>query len=139
MSEPIVDVDGVWKRFGDVSAVEDLSFTVERGQVYGLLGPNGAGKTTTLRVLHGARASITRGGPSVRHDGPPGLPRARPGRGASSSRRRSCPHLSGMTQPPAVVGGRRRRDCATPTWMAPWRSPAWATRSTARSGPTRRA
>jgi ABC-2 type transport system ATP-binding protein len=53
MTESIVAVDGLWKRFGDVSAVEDLSFTVERGQVYGLLGPNGAGKTTTLRVLMG--------------------------------------------------------------------------------------
>jgi ABC-2 type transport system ATP-binding protein len=51
--EPIVTVDGLWKTFGEVSAVEDLSFTVERGQVYGLLGPNGAGKTTTLRVLMG--------------------------------------------------------------------------------------
>jgi ABC-2 type transport system ATP-binding protein len=49
----IVAVDALSKRFGDVSAVEDLSFVVERGQVYGLLGPNGAGKTTTLRVLMG--------------------------------------------------------------------------------------
>lgn len=53
MSEPIVAVEGLWKSFGGVSAVEDLSFTVHRGQVYGLLGPNGAGKTTTLRVLMG--------------------------------------------------------------------------------------
>ena len=53
MSDPIVEVEGLWKTFGEVSAVEDLSFTVERGQVYGLLGPNGAGKTTTLRVLMG--------------------------------------------------------------------------------------
>jgi ABC-2 type transport system ATP-binding protein len=53
MTDSIVSVDGLWKRFGAVSAVEDLSFTVERGQVYGLLGPNGAGKTTTLRVLMG--------------------------------------------------------------------------------------
>jgi len=52
-SVPVVAVDGLAKRFGEVSAVEDLSFTVERGQVYGLLGPNGAGKTTTLRVLMG--------------------------------------------------------------------------------------
>jgi ABC-2 type transport system ATP-binding protein len=53
MTEPIVAVDGLWKHFGKVSAVEDLSFAVERGQVYGLLGPNGAGKTTTLRILMG--------------------------------------------------------------------------------------
>ncbi len=53
MTDAIVSVDRLWKRFGAVSAVEDLSFSVERGQVYGLLGPNGAGKTTTLRVLLG--------------------------------------------------------------------------------------
>src|SRR5437868_3330141 len=53
MTEPIVAVDGLSKHFGAVSAVDDLSFTVDRGQVYGLLGPNGAGKTTTLRILMG--------------------------------------------------------------------------------------
>lgn len=41
------------KRFGDVIAVADLSFTVSPGEIYGLLGPNGAGKTTTMRVLAG--------------------------------------------------------------------------------------
>jgi ABC-2 type transport system ATP-binding protein len=53
MTDPVVEIDGLWKTFGEVSAVEDLSFSVERGQVYGLLGPNGAGKSTTLRVLTG--------------------------------------------------------------------------------------
>jgi ABC-2 type transport system ATP-binding protein len=52
-TETIVAIDGLWKHFRGVSAVEDLTFRVERGQVYGLLGPNGAGKTTTLRVLMG--------------------------------------------------------------------------------------
>jgi ABC-2 type transport system ATP-binding protein len=51
--EPIVVVDSLWKQFGDVRAVEDVSFTVERGEVCGLLGPNGAGKTTTMRMLMG--------------------------------------------------------------------------------------
>ena len=53
MTDSIVRVAGLWKSFGDVSAVEDLSFSVQRGQVCGLLGPNGAGKSTTLRVLMG--------------------------------------------------------------------------------------
>ena len=52
-NEPVVVVDGLSKHFGDVSAVEDLSFSVDRGHVCGLLGPNGAGKTTTLRILMG--------------------------------------------------------------------------------------
>jgi ABC-2 type transport system ATP-binding protein len=53
VNDAIVEVEGLWKSFGDVSAVEDLSFAVQPGQVYGLLGPNGAGKSTTLRVLLG--------------------------------------------------------------------------------------
>src|SRR5512145_3021288 len=41
------------RRFGPFTAVDDLSFRVEKGEVVGLLGPNGAGKTTTLRMLTG--------------------------------------------------------------------------------------
>jgi ABC-type branched-subunit amino acid transport system ATPase component len=50
---PPVAVEGLTKRFGEVSAVEKLSFTVRRGSITGYLGPNGAGKTTTLRMLLG--------------------------------------------------------------------------------------
>jgi len=46
-----VTVEHLTKAFGTALAVDDLSFTVARGEIYGLLGPNGAGKTTTLRVL----------------------------------------------------------------------------------------
>ncbi|QAY72454.1 ABC transporter ATP-binding protein [Agromyces protaetiae] len=48
-----IEVSGLTKRFGQVTAVDDLSFRVEPGRVTGFLGPNGAGKTTTLRVLLG--------------------------------------------------------------------------------------
>ena len=48
-----IAVRGLTKRFGDVLAVDDLTFAVEEGTVTGLLGPNGAGKTTTLRMLLG--------------------------------------------------------------------------------------
>jgi ABC-2 type transport system ATP-binding protein len=51
--EPVVEVDHLTKRFGSLVAVDDLTFTLERGTVTGFLGPNGAGKTTTLRVLLG--------------------------------------------------------------------------------------
>jgi ABC-2 type transport system ATP-binding protein len=61
MTDTVVEVAGLWKTFGEVSAVEDLSFSVRRGEVYGLLGPNGAGKSTTLRVLMGLERG-TRGG-----------------------------------------------------------------------------
>ena len=49
-------VDRVAKRFGDFTAVEDLSFEVRAGRVFGFLGPNGAGKTTTIRMIVGITA-----------------------------------------------------------------------------------
>src|SRR6266508_2426428 len=49
----VITVEGLTKRFGDVVAVDDLSFEVDQGTVVGFLGPNGAGKTTTLRMLLG--------------------------------------------------------------------------------------
>lgn len=49
----MIDVEGLTRRFGPRTAVEDLSFHLDRGEVVGFLGPNGAGKTTTMRVLTG--------------------------------------------------------------------------------------
>jgi ABC-2 type transport system ATP-binding protein len=48
-----IEVSGLTKRFGEVLAVDDLSFTVDEARIVGFLGPNGAGKTTTLRMLLG--------------------------------------------------------------------------------------
>jgi sodium transport system ATP-binding protein len=48
----MIEVTNLHKRFGAVTAVEDVSFRAENGVVTGLLGPNGAGKTTTLRMLY---------------------------------------------------------------------------------------
>jgi ABC-2 type transport system ATP-binding protein len=47
----VLKVSGLTKQFGDVRAVDDLSFTVQPGEIYGFLGGNGAGKTTTLRMV----------------------------------------------------------------------------------------
>ena len=52
MSQALV-VEDVVKRYGDIVAVDGLSFCVERGEIFGLLGPNGAGKTTTLEIVEG--------------------------------------------------------------------------------------
>jgi ABC-2 type transport system ATP-binding protein len=46
-----VEVSNLAKRFGDIQAVQDVSFAIEPGEVFGLLGPNGAGKTTTIRMM----------------------------------------------------------------------------------------
>jgi len=53
LTEAVISVSGLTKRFGEVLAVDSLDFSVAQGEVCGLLGPNGAGKTTTLRVLVG--------------------------------------------------------------------------------------
>ncbi|MDF0529954.1 ATP-binding cassette domain-containing protein [Tsukamurella sp. 8F] len=50
-SDSAIEAIGLVKRFGDFTAVDDVSFTVPRGTVLGLLGPNGAGKTTTVRMM----------------------------------------------------------------------------------------
>src|SRR5437868_7883967 len=55
-SNVTLSVRNVTKRFDDFTAVEDLSFDVAAGRVFGLLGPNGAGKTTTIRMIVGIMA-----------------------------------------------------------------------------------
>jgi ABC-2 type transport system ATP-binding protein len=49
----LIEVEGLTKSFGPVRAVDNVSFTVEKGEILGFLGPNGAGKTTTMRILTG--------------------------------------------------------------------------------------
>lgn len=51
--ERIIEVSGLQHKYGDFQAIQDLSFDVRQGEVFGLLGPNGAGKTTTVRLLNG--------------------------------------------------------------------------------------
>ena len=46
-----IEIEHINKRFGNLIAVDDVSFTVEAGEIFGLLGPNGAGKTTSIRII----------------------------------------------------------------------------------------
>ncbi|HET9979315.1 MAG TPA: ATP-binding cassette domain-containing protein, partial [Ktedonobacterales bacterium] len=49
----LVETQGLTKRYGSSRGIEDVSFTINEGEVFGFLGPNGAGKTTTIRTLMG--------------------------------------------------------------------------------------
>ena len=49
----MIEIRNLTKRYGDFTAVDDISLSVSRGEIYGFLGPNGAGKTTTIRILAG--------------------------------------------------------------------------------------
>ena len=54
--DDVIQVRGLVKRYGPLTAVDGISFTVHRGEVFGILGPNGAGKTTTLEVIEGLQS-----------------------------------------------------------------------------------
>ncbi len=56
MPEPVVQVAGLRRTYGRLVAVDDVSFDVQDGEIFGLIGPNGAGKTTTLECVEGIRA-----------------------------------------------------------------------------------
>ena len=83
----MINVESLTKAFGPKVAVNELSFTVERGEVLGFLGPNGAGKSTTMRMITGfippTSGRVTVGG----HDVVEELSRGGPGRRGSASRR----------------------------------------------------
>ena len=68
----MISATGLHKRFGDVVAVEDVTFTAEDGKITGLLGPNGAGKTSSMRMLYGLvapnKGTATIDGHDVRED-----------------------------------------------------------------------
>jgi ABC-2 type transport system ATP-binding protein len=52
---PAIEVAGLTKNYGELRAVDGISFSVQKGEVFSLLGPNGAGKTTTIEILEGLR------------------------------------------------------------------------------------
>jgi ABC-2 type transport system ATP-binding protein len=93
MGEHLVETNDLTKVYGAVTAVDRVSLSVWRGEVYGFLGPNGAGKTTTLRMLAGL-ITPTSGWASV-HGERPGSPLALARTGALIESPRFYPYLSG--------------------------------------------
>src|SRR3979490_1992101 len=59
MNEPVIVLNQLSKSFGDVHAVQNVSLTIEPGEIFGFLGANGAGKTTTIRMLCGLTKSTS--------------------------------------------------------------------------------
>ena len=110
-SQPVIHVAGIRKTYGPTVAVDDVSFDVQQGEIFGLIGPNGAGKTTTMECVEGLRTP-DRGAISVL-----GLdPRARRLRAAEPDRRAAA----GGAAPEAHqgVGSRRLLGVAVPD--SPW-------------------
>ena len=64
MTDIVIEARDLTKRYGSVAAVDGISFTVGRGEIFGLLGPNGAGKTTTILMMLGL-TDVTGGSVSV--------------------------------------------------------------------------
>jgi energy-coupling factor transporter ATP-binding protein EcfA2 len=98
-ARPVIEVDELNVRFGEFHAVRDLSFQVERGELYALLGTNGAGKTSTLEVIEGRRTASA--GLRQKPHGPAGA--SQDGDHAAGERVRSRPYRCrvGSAHPPA--------------------------------------
>jgi ABC-2 type transport system ATP-binding protein len=91
----IIEVNNLVRKFGNLAAVDDISFTVEEGEIFGFLGPNGAGKTTTIRLMLGL-IKPTRGTVVIfGHDVSRGLRDILPRVGAMVENPAFYPYLSG--------------------------------------------
>jgi ABC-2 type transport system ATP-binding protein len=73
LAPPMIEIRDLTKKYGDFTAVDRLSLTVARGEIFGFLGPNGAGKTTTIRILAGlslpTEGEVRIDGVDIVHDG----------------------------------------------------------------------
>ena len=116
----MIEATGLTKRYGDKTAVDDLTFTVQPGVVTGFLGPNGAGKSTTMRMILGLDAPTAGHGARQRQAVPrapaPAARGRRPAGGAVG------PHRPQRVQPPAGPGADRRH----PAGAGSTRSSTWS-------------
>ena len=108
----MLELKGLTRRYGDLVALDDLSFTVREGQMFGFVGPNGAGKTTTMRIVLGV-LEPDRG--EVRWRGRPVDAETRRRFGYMPEERGLYPKMrvpgpARVLRTPARALGRRRRD-----------------------------
>jgi ABC-type multidrug transport system ATPase subunit len=108
-----IEACGLTKRYGDKTAVDDLTFTVRPGMVTGFLGPNGAGKTTTMRLILGLDFP-TKGKVTV-NGKPPG----------TASRRSSSPTTRAWCAPPEDQASRKHRQAMLGSLPAETRHRWW--------------
>lgn len=108
----VIELSGLTKRFGSLTAVDHLSFAIEPGQVVGFLGPNGAGKTTSLRMLLGLVAptsgTATINGQAYRELPDPCTQWERPSSRPSPTRAAAPATTSASTRSPVA--------CPSPEW-----------------------
>ena len=95
----MIEVKNLVKKYGDHTAVDHLSFHVDKGQIYGFLGPNGAGKSTTMNIMTGSCEKMHRipaGAATavLRYDGS-GIPEVRCRTQKSSEKRKRNPDRTG--------------------------------------------
>ncbi len=100
----VIEVQNLHKTYGDTVAVDDVSFTVHEGEIFGILGPNGAGKTTTVECIEGLWAPDSGqisvlGRQAVRRPEAAALDRAGPSRVAPGSGPRRAHHRPGPAGP----------------------------------------
>ncbi len=122
MTPPIIELTGVSKRFGALTVIDNLTFTLARGEALGIVGPNGAGKTTTLNLIAGdyrpTRGRIFFAGADI--TGHSGHRRCRAGIGRTSQVPRPFEGLTVYENVlvAAAYGARRRRQDAIDTCIS---------------------
>lgn len=110
----VIETEGLTKRYGALTAVDEVSFTVERGQIFGFLGPNGSGKTTTIGMLLGIITPTSGHIRLLGRQGRAGLHASRQQVGATLETPNFYPYMSGLDNLRLVARvkgvGRRRID-----------------------------
>ena len=118
-SQAVIEVSDLVKVYGETRAVDEVSFDVDRGELFGFLGPNGAGKTTTIRILstllRPTSGAARVAGYDVTAEPRRGAQAARPRHADARPSTRSPPAARPSSWPAACTACRRGRSAPAPT------------------------